>query len=254
MTILQSIVLGIIEGVTEFLPVSSTGHLILATRTLGIEPTPFVESFTITIQVGALLAILFLFTKRLIQNWDLMKKIALAFIPTAIIGIVLYPFIKEFLLSNTYVVVYSLLFGGILIILFEIWFKRRSQSEPKEITTKNAFWLGVFQTLAFIPGVSRSGAMIIGGLSIGIARKNVVEFSFLLGIPTLIAASGLDLIKTGFTFSSSEWTLLGIGFVSAFVSALFAVKIFIRFIEKHNFIGFGIYRIILALVFLFFVL
>ncbi|QQR76359.1 undecaprenyl-diphosphatase UppP [Candidatus Nomurabacteria bacterium] len=254
MTILQSIVLGIIEGVTEFLPVSSTGHLILATRTLGIESTPFVESFTITIQVGALIAILFLFTKRLIQNWDLMKNIALAFIPTAIIGIVLYPFIKEFLLSNTYVVIYSLLFGGILIILFEIWFKRRAQSEPKEITTKNAILLGVFQTLAFIPGVSRSGAMIIGGLSMGITRKNVVEFSFLLGIPTLIAASGLDLIKTGFTFSSSEWTLLGIGFVSAFVSALFAVKIFIRFIEKHNFIGFGIYRILLALVFLFFVL
>ncbi len=251
MTIFQSIILGLIEGITEFLPVSSTGHLILATRTLGIEATPFVESFIIMIQVGALLAVLVLFGERVIRNWKLMRKIALAFIPTAIIGVILYPFIKEFLLGNTYVVIYSLLFGGILIILFELWFKRRKQNEPKEITTKNAFWLGVFQTLAFIPGVSRSGAMIIGGLSIGISRKNVVEFSFLLGIPTLIAASGLDLVKTGFVFSQNEWMLLGIGFVSAFVSALFAVKIFVRYIEKHNFIGFGIYRILLALVFLF---
>ena len=251
MTILQSIILGLIEGVTEFLPVSSTGHLILLTRTLGIEATPFVESFTITIQVGALLAVLILFGERVIRNWQLMKKIALAFIPTAIIGVALYPFIKGFLLGNTYVVIYSLLFGGILIILFEIWFKRRVQNEPKEITTKSAFWLGVFQTLAFIPGVSRSGAMIIGGLSIGITRKDIVEFSFLLGIPTLIAASGLDLVKTGFSFSQNEWMLLGIGFVSAFVSALFAVKIFIRYIEKHDFIGFGVYRILIALLFLF---
>lgn len=251
MTIFQSIILGLVEGITEFLPVSSTGHLILATRTLGIEATPFVESFIITIQVGALLAVLVLFGERVIRNWQLMRKIALAFIPTAIIGIALYPYIKEFLLSNTYVVIYSLLFGGILIILFELWFKRRKQNKPKEITTKNGFWLGVFQTLAFIPGVSRSGAMIIGGLSIGISRKDVVEFSFILGIPTLIAASGLDLVKTGFVFSQNEWLLLGIGFVSAFVSALFAVKIFVRYIEKHNFIGFGIYRILLALVFLF---
>ncbi len=251
MTIFQSIILGLIEGITEFLPVSSTGHLILATRTLGIEATPFVESFIIMIQVGALLAVLVLFGEQVIRNWKLMRKIALAFIPTAIIGVILYPFIKEFLLGNTYVVIYSLLFGGILIILFELWFKRRKQNEPKEITTKNAFWLGVFQTLAFIPGVSRSGAMIIGGLSIGISRKNVVEFSFLLGIPTLIAASGLDLVKTGFVFSQNEWMLLWIGFASAFVSALFAVKIFVRYIEKHNFIGFGIYRILLALVFLF---
>lgn len=249
MSILHAIILGIIEGITEFLPISSTGHLILSTRILGITPTPFVESFEIFIQVGALLAVMVLYATRLIKEWSLIKKIAIAFIPTAILGLLLYPFIKEYLLSNTRVVIWALLVGGILIIVFELWYKYKKNTGAP-LTNQNAFLLGLFQTLAFIPGVSRSGAMIIAGLGLNMSRKEVVEFSFLLGIPTLIAASGLDMVKSGFMFSHSEYLLLVIGFLTAFVTALVAIKTLLRFIEHHTFIGFGIYRIIIALLLL----
>jgi len=251
MDFLQASILGIVEGITEFLPVSSTGHLILTSKVLGLESTEFLKSFEIIIQLGAILAVLFLYWRKLLDI-EIIKKVVVAFVPTAVIGLLFYGIVKQYLLESPMVVLWSLLLGGLALIVFEKWHKTISQMESKEITYKQALGIGFFQSIAIIPGVSRSAATILGGLFLGLNRVQIVEFSFLLAIPTMLAASGLDLIKSHEVFNSQNLPVLAVGFVTSFLVALVAVKYFLRFVQKHDFVPFGVYRIILAIIFFYF--
>ncbi|MBP6912987.1 MAG: undecaprenyl-diphosphate phosphatase [Candidatus Levybacteria bacterium] len=249
MDILNAIILGVVEGITEFLPISSTGHLILASRLLGITSSDFLKSFEIFIQSGAILAVIILYWRDIFTKFDLLKKVFIAFIPTAVIGLLLYKVLKEYLLGNTTITLLSLFLGGIALIIVELSFKKQNINERTvtQITYKNAFLVGLIQSISIIPGVSRSAASIIGGMLLGMDRKTAVEFSFLLAIPTLLAATGLDLIKTNFSFSTQEWTYLASGFLSSFIVAVLVIKWLVSYVKKYTFIPFGIYRIIIAI-------
>lgn len=255
MTILDSILLGIVEGATEFLPVSSTGHLILTSSLLGIAQTDFTKTFEIAIQLGAILAVVVLYW-RAIFDFELIKKLLVAFLPTAVIGFALYPLVKTYLLGNVLVVIASLFVGGVIFILFERWYGAKEDAAPSDapISYRQAFLVGLFQSIAIIPGVSRSGATILGGLALGIARPAIVEFSFLLAVPTMAAATGLDLLKTGMTFTAHEWLLLAVGFIVSFAVAIPAIRWLLAYVRKHSFTSFGVYRIVVALVFAAFLL
>ena len=256
MDFLHAIILSIVEGVTEFLPISSTGHMVLASKILNIEQTDFVKSFEIIIQLGAIFAIIFLYWKIIIKNKEVWKKIITAFIPTAIIGFILYKIIKTFLLGNPLVTLLALFIGGLLLIILEKIHKEKDYHNDsiEKISFKNAFLIGIFQSISVIPGVSRSAATIIPALFLGTKRKTAVEFSFLLAIPTMFAASGLDIIKSNFSFTFHQYFILFIGFIGSFLVAILAVKFFLNFIKKHTFVLFGVYRIILAIVFGLFIL
>ena len=258
MDIFQAIILAIIEGVTEFLPISSTGHMILAADLLGIAESNFLKSFEIIIQLGAILAVCLMYLKFLLKNPKIWIKLIVAFLPTAIVGLVLYKYIKMYLLGNTAVVLWSLFIGGVILIVWEYMFsnygKRGNERQGfgiEHLSFKRVFVVGVFQSLSVVPGVSRAAATIIGAMSVGLSRRAAVEFSFLLAVPTMFAATGLDLVKSSFSFSPPEWGILGLGFAGAFVTALVTVKYFLRFVEKHTFVSFGVYRILLALLFWF---
>jgi len=251
MTFFDSVILGIVEGLTEFLPISSTAHLILTAKLLELETSEFLKSFEIVIQLGAVAAVVLLYWKTLITKWDLNKKILTAFVPTALIGLVFYSLVKDVFLENYLVSVYTLLIGGIVLIIFEFFHKEGDTKELENISYKQALVIGSFQSIAIIPGVSRAAATILGGMFVGISRKTVVEFSFLLAIPTVAAATGLDLIQSAGSFSGSNFITLGIGFVTSFIISILSIKLFLKFIQNHNFIPFGIYRILLALGFLF---
>jgi undecaprenyl-diphosphatase len=252
MTILNSIILGIVEGATEFLPVSSTGHLILASALLGVVESDFVKTFLIVIQLGAILAVLVIYWRKYL-DWPLLKKIVVAFIPTGIIGLALYHFIKTYLLGNNWVVLVALFLGGIAIILFERWHEQHADeahgTDLTALSYKNAALIGLAQAVAVIPGVSRSGATILGGLSLGLSRAAIVEFSFLLAVPTMIAASGLSLVSSGLGFSSGEWLILAIGFIVSFLVAMASIRWLLGYVRKHDFVGFGWYRIVLSVAF-----
>lgn len=254
MTILQAIILGIIEGVTEFLPISSTGHLILAGKLIGIADSNFLKSFEIAIQFGAILSVVVLYFKKIFSSRDVWKKVFTAFLPTAIIGFLLYKVLKTHLLSNAILVVWALFLGGVLLIVFELWHKKRAVAGDEIISYKKSFLVGVFQALAIIPGVSRSGATIIGGLLMGINRQTIVEFSFLLAVPTMAMATGYDLFKSAGSFTFSEFHILAIGFVVSFMVAWLSIKWLLHFIKNHTFIWFGVYRIIAAILFYFLVI
>jgi len=262
MDTINSIILGIVEGITEFLPISSTGHLVLTNNLLKIEQTDFVKSFEIVIQLGAILSVVVLYWKKVLFSWEIIKRIIAAFIPTAILGAIFYKIIKGFLLGNDKVIVYSLLIGGIIIILFEILYRKIWESDDKKksiaaigkIPLAKAFYIGIFQSVAMIPGVSRSAATILGGLALGVKRKTIVEFSFLLAAPTMFAATALDLLKSGGGFNLAELKILLVGFLASFIVAVLAIKFLLGFVKNHTFILFGIYRIVLALVFIIFVL
>lgn len=254
MSLLDALILGIVEGITEFLPISSTAHLMITNRLLSLPVTNFVKSFDIIIQLGAILAVVVLYVRRLLLEHVTFFKVFLAFVPTAIIGALLYPIVKNNLLGNLPLAAFALILGGLVMIIFEYSQKKTKSTGDEKITFRQAFWVGVFQILALIPGVSRAGATIIGGQSLGVSRKTIVEFSFLLAIPTMVGAAGLDLVESNFIFNSSEWLLLAVGFFAAFVTALLAVKLFLRFIEKHSFATFGWYRIIVGLLILFFLI
>lgn len=250
MDYIQAIFLAIVEGITEFLPISSTGHLVLASNLLFIPQNEFLKSFEIIIQLGAILAVVYLYRDMLTHNLETWKKIIIAFIPTGIIGLLLYKFIKSFLLGNEAVTLTALFLGGIILILIELLFKdKKGEADINKLTYKNAFLIGVFQSLSIVPGVSRAAATIIGARLLGMKRENAVVFSFLLAIPTMAAATGYDLLKSNLEFTPHEFRLLGVGFVGSFLVAILAVKFFIKFIQKHSFIPFGIYRILLALVY-----
>lgn len=251
MSPLQALILAVVEGITEFLPISSTGHLILTSDILGIIQTNFVKSFSIFIQLGAILAVVVLYLKPLIKNPKSWPKIIVAFLPTAAIGLLSYSFVKEYLLGNTEVVLASLAVGGLVLIILELWFKNKKPTikSLEKIGYKEAIILGLFQSIAIIPGVSRAAATIVGGLILGLNRQTAVEFSFILAIPTMLAASGFDLLKSGHAFTFDEYQLLAIGFVGSFATALVAIKLLLKFVKKHTFIPFGVYRIILAVLF-----
>lgn len=253
MNIFQALILGIVEGVSEFLPISSTGHLILASRIMGISQTEFIKTFEIAIQLGAIMSVVALYWKKFLINPEAFKRIAVAFLPTAIVGLVLYKIIKKFLLGNSSVVIWSLFLGGIFLILFELFHheKKGAAGEISAISYKQAVLVGAFQSIAVIPGVSRSAATIIGGLILGLQRELIVEFSFLLAVPTMLAATLLDLYKNAGTFNQSQFALLAVGFVVSFIVAILAIKFLMAFIKKHSFISFGIYRILVALLFWF---
>jgi undecaprenyl-diphosphatase len=252
MTIIQAIILSIVEGITEFLPISSTGHLILVSRLLNISQTDFVKSFEIFIQLGAILAVVVLYFQKIWNNKKSWGKIITAFIPTGILGLIFYNFVKNNLLGNPYVVVISLFLGGIAILILEKIIAKRDASihQIEDITYPKTIAIGTTQSLAMIPGVSRSLSTIFGGLLMGLNRSTATEFSFFLAIPTMFSATALDLIKSSYQFTTEQFLLLAVGFIFSFIFALLSVRFLINFVKKHSFRPFAYYRIILAIVFL----
>lgn len=250
MDLLHSAILGIVQGITEFLPISSTGHLILAEKLLGLGQGEFLKSFDIIIQLGSILAVVALYWREFL-NWEVLKRLAMAFVPTGIIGLSLYKIVKTYLLGNEVVVLWSLLLGGALLIIFELWHKEKPEAHDNlaSISYGKAATIGLFQSVAMIPGVSRSAATILGGLLLGLKRRIIVEFSFLLAAPTMLAATLLDLYKSAGEFSLAQFNFLAVGFVMSFVVALAAIKFLLNFIKKHTFIPFGVYRVAVAVLF-----
>lgn len=253
MTITQSIIIAIIEGLTEFLPVSSTGHMILASAAMNIHDDEFVKTFEIFIQLGAILAIALMYIKRFLKGINIYLKLFAAFVPTAIIGLLAYDYIKAYLF-NPIVVSVSLIVGGIILIFIDkkVVNSEATIIEVEDMSYKNAFFIGLFQCLSMVPGTSRAAATIIGGVFNGLDKKQATEFSFLLAVPTMMAASGYDLLKTDLAFTNHQLTLLGIGSLVAFITAWFAVKVFLKFVSKNGFTAFGYYRIVIGILFLIF--
>jgi undecaprenyl-diphosphatase len=260
MTYLQAIIIAIVEGLTEFLPVSSTGHMVITSSLMGIQEDSFTKLFEVVIQLGAILSVVVLYWKRFLQSFDIYLKLAVAFAPAALFGVLLYKHIKE-LLSSPLIIAAILLLGGIVLLFVDNWFSKNEaiDNEKSDITYKNAFVIGCFQVLAMIlPGLSRSAATIIGGLTQQLNRHRAAEFSFLLAVPTMAAAS----LKEGYEYfkdtkagiiaplsNEQVWTLL-LGNAVAFVVALIAIKTFISFLTKHGFKVFGWYRIAIGLLIL----
>ena len=256
MNLFHTIILGIVEGVTEFLPVSSTGHMILLGKLLAIPQTDFLTSFEIIIQLGAIAAVVILYANTLFHKRFLWKPLAYACIPTVTVGVIFYNIVKHVFLGNAFIVVCSLAVGGIAFLIIErcAQKKKTNATTLEAITPKQAVWIGLGQTLSMIPGVSRSAASIFSGLLAGLSKEAAVEFSFLLAIPTMVAATGYDILKTPFQITPTTLTFLSVGLITSFVTALLAVKLFLQFVKKHSFLPFAIYRILLAGLFYFFLL
>ena len=256
MDILQSIILGAVEGLTEFLPVSSTGHLILTSELMGIKQDSFHKTFEIIIQLGSILSVLFVFKDKIIPNnresITLWKKLIVAFIPTGILGFLFYKHIKALFVPET--VAFMLIFGGIIFIALEYFHKEEKIkiNNTNEISYKQAFFIGLFQSVSMIPGTSRSGATIVGGLLLGFNRRVATEFSFLLAVPTMFMATAYDVYKNYEQFNFDNTLILIVGFLSAFTFAFFAIKTFLTFVAKFNFIPFGVYRILIGVIFLYY--
>lgn len=248
MTYLQALIIAIVEGLTEYLPVSSTGHMMIATAVLGIQPTPFVKLFTVAIQFGAILSVVVLYFKHFFRSVDFYLKLLVAFIPCAIAGILLGDWIDA-QLENVFGVAIALFVGGIILLFVDKWFKNKDTASEEAVTYPKAFKIGLFQCLALFPGVSRSAATIIGGLSQKLTRTAAAEFSFFLAVPTMFAATAkklLDFYKSGISISGQEINLLLFGNVIAFIVAMLAIKSFIGILNKHGFKAFGIYRILVG--------
>lgn len=246
MDILEAIILAIIEGITEYLPVSSTGHMIIVSSFFGIAQEDFTKLFTIVIQLGTILSVVVLYFKRFFQTIDFYFKLLIAFIPAVVFGLLLSDVIDS-LLESPLVVAFSLVIGGIILLRVDDLF---GNSENTEISYSTAFKIGLFQCLAMIPGVSRSGASIVGGMTQKLSRTAAAEFSFFLAVPTMLGATlkkSYDYYNSGFTLTSEQINLLIIGNVVGFVVALFAIKTFIGFLGKHGFKIFGYYRIIVGI-------
>ena len=244
----QVLILSVVEGVTEFLPISSTGHLILASKLLGVAQTEFVKSFEIVIQLGAIAAVAWE-SKEAFRSFKSVKAMMWAFVPTGVIGFGLYRVVKTYLLGNAEVVVWALLLGGVGMIIWEKLQTRDRKLQISDLNVKRSFLIGVLQAVSVIPGVSRALMTIMGGMMMGLSRIEAVKFSFVLAIPTMVAATGLDLVKSGWSFTANEWLILGVGFAGAYFSAWIVVRWLIGYVQKHNFVAFGVYRIALALVF-----
>lgn len=257
MTIIQALILGIVEGLTEFLPISSTAHLLITGELLKITDSEFLKTFSISIQFGAILSVLVLYWKRVWNNLAIIGKLAAAFIPTSIIGLIFYKIIKNYLMESLLIIAISLIIGGLIIFWFENWLKKKNidnnsgDGDLNQISYRQSFILGVIQAIAVIPGVSRSAATIIGGLAQGIKRKAIVEFSFLLAIPTMLAATVYDLYKNSELLTTARLDLWLVGFIASFITAIIAIKFLIKYIEKKGFQVFAWYRIALGLIIIF---
>ncbi|MGY3054808.1 undecaprenyl-diphosphatase [Pedobacter sp. UYEF25] len=250
MNYFQTIILAIIEGLTEFLPVSSTGHMIVASSVMGIASDPFVKLFTIAIQLGAILAVVVLYFKRFFKTLDFYLKLLVAFLPAAFFGLLFSHQIDD-LLESPLTVGIMLFVGGIILLFVDKWFNKPIVHQEENVNYATALKIGFFQCIAMIPGTSRSAATIVGGMSQKLDRKVAAEFSFFLAVPTMFAATGKkiwDFYKAGYTINHQEINLLIVGNIIAFVVALIAIKAFIDFLTKHGFKLFGWYRIIVGLV------
>ncbi len=273
MTTLQAIILAIIEGITEFLPISSTGHMVLGTALMGMKSDDFTKLFIVGIQFGAILSVVVLYWRRFFQSFGFYAKLLVAFIPAAFAGILLKKYIDA-ALENVIIVAVDLLLGGILLLFVDNWFAKNETEEggtnllgesqfidnivakipflsdnSTVINYTKAFFIGCFQTIAMLPGVSRSAATIIGGLVQGVNRKTAAEFSFFLAVPTMAAATLKDLLdfyKDNGALSSEQWQLFAIGNVVAFIVAIAAIKLFIDILTKYGFRFFGYYRILVG--------
>ncbi len=256
MNLFDVVILSLVEGLTEFLPVSSTGHLIVLSELLGLSVGSFGTSFNIAVQLGAILAIVLLYWRSVWWDHRLAGRIVLAFLPTALVGLIFYPLIKEHLLVNSELVAIMFLLGGLALIGFELWHARRAESavDLSEVSTKQALIIGLFQTVAIIPGVSRSAATIVGGLWLGLKRQVIVEFSFLLAVPTMAAAVSFDLLQSAPVFTAAEFGWLLLGFILSFIFAWLSVKFLLIYITRYSFIPFGVYRIVVGIILLAFLL
>ena len=252
MNLIQTIILGIVEGITEFLPVSSTGHMIIAQKLLAIESTEFVKAFTVNIQFGAILSVVVLYWKRFFQTFDFYWKLIVAVIPALVIGFLFSEKIDA-LLESVEVVAIMLVLGGVLMLFVDKWFNK--PDEDQTMDWKRAVKIGFYQCIAMIPGISRSMASIVGGMTTKLTRKNAAEFSFFLAVPTMAAASGYKLLKlfmdpAGKSMLSENLVTLLIGNLVAFVVAMAAIKFFIGFLTKYGFKAFGYYRILVGVIIL----
>ncbi len=251
MNIIHAIILGIIEGITEFLPISSTGHLIVASHWLSIHQTEANKAFEVIIQFSAILAVIANYKNKFSPKYsNLWLKICLAFLPIGITGFLFHKQVKT--LFSVPIVSVMFIIGGIVFIVFERLYKESPQHIQKveAITYKQALWIGLAQVFALIPGTSRAGASIFGALLVGLNRKTSAEFSFLLALPVLAAASGFDLLKHYQDFSGENILVLLSGFITSFIVAYFTMKLFITFIQKHTFTPFGVYRILFGIILL----
>lgn len=254
MTVAEAIIIAVVEGLTEFIPISSTGHMIIAGKILSVPDDEFTKLFAIAIQLGAILAVVVLYWKKFFDfsNWQFYLKLIVGVIPAILLGLLFSDRIDEMLESTTTVAI-ALLLGGIVLIFIDKFFNHPRIESEKEISFKSSFMIGFWQCLAMIPGVSRSAASIIGGMQQKLTRSAAAEFSFFLAVPTMLAATGYKLLKfyqgkSGFT--GEEIKLLVIGNVVAFVVALLAIKFFIEFLKKHGFRVWGIYRVVLGIILL----
>ncbi|MGF7233232.1 undecaprenyl-diphosphate phosphatase [Arachidicoccus sp.] len=256
MNYIQAIILGIIEGLTEFLPVSSTGHLIIGSALLGIDSKDqFVQLFIVAIQLGTILSVIVLYFKRFLKSLNFYYKLFVAFLPAVVFGLLLDKQIEHFLGSIETVAI-SLLIGGIVLLFIDNVFKNPQEDNADRIKYKNAFVIGIWQCLAMIPGVSRSAASIIGGMQQKLTKKAAAEFSFFLAVPTMFGATAkklYDFYKQGYHVSAHQWGLLGVGNVVGFVVAIIAIKAFINYVSKNGFQAFGVYRIIVGIIILAFI-
>jgi undecaprenyl-diphosphatase len=245
MTVIQAIIIAIVEGITEFLPVSSTGHMIIAQSILGVQSTDFVKAFTVNIQFGAILSVIVLYWKRFFQTWDFYFRLFVACLPL----VIAYLLEKQIdnMLESVMIVAVALLLGGILLIFVDRWFDR-PENENTRLTYKKALIIGFFQIISVIPGVSRSAATIVGGMSQKLSRKVAAEFSFFLAVPTMFAASALKLVENYKMITSDNINLLLVGNAVSFIVAIIAIKSFIAFLTRYGFKWFGYYRIAIGLV------
>lgn len=254
MDIFQAVIFSFVEGLTEFLPISSTGHLILTAKILGIPQSEFVKTFEISIQFGAILGALFLYGKKFIKEPVVLMRVFFAFIPTGVIGFIFYKMIRTFLIGSTEITLISLFLGGILILLFEKHFKtHEGGSTVADLSITQSLAIGAVQSISAIPGISRSAATIFGGMFAGLKREEAVEFSFMLAIPTLAVAAGYDFLKTSSALEPGEVYLMLIGLLAAFLTSIIAIKWLLRFVSRNDLSIFGYYRIGIAIIFLLFV-
>jgi len=251
MTLIDSVILGIVEGVTEFLPISSTAHMIIVSTLLGLKQTMQNVAFEVIIQLGATLAIVLIYLEKInFKELELWKKVILAFLPLAVIGFLLRHQIKELFTITT--AAWMFIIGGVVFFIVEKLYNedKVKVDNVEKVNYKQALTIGFFQVFALIPGTSRSGSTIVGGMLSGLSRKAAADFSFLLAIPTMFAASGYEFLKNISSFKDQNFAVLAVGFVVSFVSAYVAVKLFLKFVEKYTLIPFGVYRIIFGIVLL----
>ncbi|ADN10016.1 undecaprenyl-diphosphate phosphatase [Sulfurimonas autotrophica] len=252
MTLFDSVILGIIEGFTEFLPISSTGHLIVASQFLGIDQTSVTKAYEVIIQFAAILAVVFNYKEKFtLKHISLWTKVFLAFLPIGIVGFIFSHQIKALFSIN--IVATMFIIGGIIFLLVEKFYipkEKKLTKDVEDVTLKQSLWIGIAQVFALIPGTSRAGATIIGALLVGLDRKASAEFSFLLAFPVMGAVSGYDLLKHYHEFSSANIEALAVGFFVAFIVAYLTIKLFLKFLEKFTFVAFGVYRILFGVILL----